>query len=232
MQGFWLITAEQTLFFSRPRDMARYGLLIANQGSWAGTPVIQDTAYVRAMLTPSQDLNSSYGYLWWLNGQPSHRLPATFQEFPGPISPSAPADLLAALGANGQILDLVPSEGLIVVRMGDAEGENFVSSEYHDALWRELNKVLCPETTSVAKARSEPELRVSPNPVRSGKLRLTGAAAGEIEQLSLFGLNGSRLRTAVNTSEMDLTGLSSGIYWLTAQLRSGVRWRDRVVVVR
>lgn len=232
MLGGWLITAEQTLFISRARDMARYGLLIANQGRWDGVPVIQDTAYVRAMLTPSQSLNRSYGYLWWLNGQSSHRLPGTFQEFPGPIAPAAPADLVAALGANGQFLDFVPSQGLVVVRLGEAAGDDYIPSVYHNDMWRELNRVLCPATTNVAVAPPPPDLRIFPNPVGGGRLRLYGAAVGEIQQVRLYGLNGSLLRIGASGPDLDLTGLHSGLYWLTASMHNGAIWRERVVIMR
>ena len=232
MQGFWLINAEQQLFISRARDMARFGILVAQQGNWNGTQLLQDTAYLRAMLTPSQDLNRSYGYLWWLNGQPSHRLPATFQEFPGPISPQAPADLVAALGANGQILDLVPSEGLVVVRLGAAESDDFVPSDYHDELWRQLNRVRCPETTAVAEPEPALSLRIVPNPVRGTQIRIEGAADEAIERVLLYDLNGRVLRTVENSEMVDGTGLSGGVYIAMVWLRDGTVWRNRVLLAR
>lgn len=230
MQGFWLITAEQQLFLSRARDMARFGILVSREGRWAGSPVLQDTAYLRAMLTPSQTLNRSYGYLWWLNGQSSHRLPATFQEFPGPIAPNAPADLVAALGANGQILDLVPSEGLIVVRMGEAEEEDFVPSNYHDDLWVELNKVRCPETTGVAVAPIPVKLGLFPNPVTEGSLQLRGADVNAVRQFTLYDIRGKRMRNATDKSQLATSGLPAGLYWVTVELRDGRLWRDKVVL--
>jgi CubicO group peptidase (beta-lactamase class C family) len=232
MQGFWLITAQQQLFFSRARDMARFGILIAQQGRWEDTPLLQDTAYWRAMLTPSQELNESYGYLWWLNGQASHRQPASLQLFPGPIAPAAPADLVAALGANGQILDLVPSRGLIVVRMGEEAREDAVPSAYHNELWVELNNVLCPATTPVTEPFPLPDLRLAPNPVSGDRLQLLGADRGQVQELTLFGPAGSVLRTSAEQPELDVARLPAGVYFVRARLANGATWRSKVVLLR
>ncbi|MDA0973987.1 MAG: serine hydrolase, partial [Bacteroidetes bacterium] len=61
--------------YSKTRDMARFGLLALSDGVWDGDSLISDQGYLQAMTSSSQDLNLSYGYLWWLNGQESHMLP-------------------------------------------------------------------------------------------------------------------------------------------------------------
>ena len=73
---------------------------------------------MRAALKPSQDMNRSYGYLWWLNGQKSAVRGA--RQVKGPLIPTAPDDLVAAMGALGRKLYVVPSLGLVVTRLGDS----------------------------------------------------------------------------------------------------------------
>jgi CubicO group peptidase (beta-lactamase class C family) len=65
MSGFWL----QQVYYSKARDMARFGLLNLNKGIWNTDTIMKDTAYYRAMVNTSQNLNKAYGYLWWLNGK-------------------------------------------------------------------------------------------------------------------------------------------------------------------
>ena len=79
-------------------------------------------AYFRRMTTPNQTLNRCYGCLWWLNGQSSYRLPGSQINFPSSLTPSAPADIIAALGKNDQKTYIVPSLGLVVVRQGNSVG--------------------------------------------------------------------------------------------------------------
>ena len=57
-------------FVSSARDLARLGLFVQAEGQWQGKTIL-DRAYLRQMVRPSQDLNPSYGYLWWLNGHPA-----------------------------------------------------------------------------------------------------------------------------------------------------------------
>jgi CubicO group peptidase (beta-lactamase class C family) len=87
---------------SSARDLARFGLLVLAGGRWDGQPVLADTAYLAASLNPSQTLNPAYGYLWWLNGTDRFLLPGPrARGGEGPLIPTAPADLVAALGAAG-----------------------------------------------------------------------------------------------------------------------------------
>jgi CubicO group peptidase (beta-lactamase class C family) len=148
MTGTWLKIGFDNVYFSRPRAMARFGILIQNKGKWANTTVLGDTGYIRQMVNTSQDLNKSYGYLWWLNGKSSFMIPTLQINFPGPISPSGPSDMYAAIGKNGQILSIAPSSGIVFVRMGNSPDADAVSFVLLDQIWQKLNAVIC-QTTSV-----------------------------------------------------------------------------------
>jgi CubicO group peptidase (beta-lactamase class C family) len=111
-------------FATTARDLARFGLFILAGGQWRGTAVFPDQEYLRAALRPSQALNPSYGYLWWLNGQPEVARGAG-GKVPGPLIPTAPPDLVAALGAVDRKLYVVPSLGLVVTRLGNSAGPAF-----------------------------------------------------------------------------------------------------------
>ena len=111
-------------FGTTARDLARFGLLILADGQWNGETVIADRDYLHAALHPSQELNPSYGYLWWLNGQ-SHVLRGAGLRANGPLIASAPADLVAALGAADRKLYVVPSLELVVTRLGTTTSRSF-----------------------------------------------------------------------------------------------------------
>ncbi len=64
----------------------------------------------------SQSINEAYGYLWWLNGQESFRLPRDRVSQPGALIPSAPTDLAAALGKDDQKLYVSRELDLVVAR--------------------------------------------------------------------------------------------------------------------
>lgn len=119
MNGLFLMSGSNNVNFSNARSMARFGLLMLNRGIWASDTLMSNQVYFNQMINTSQDLNHSYGYLWWLNGKDSFRYPDTELTFQGSIMPDAPDDLYAALGKNGQYLMVVPSQNLIVLRMGN-----------------------------------------------------------------------------------------------------------------
>ena len=109
------------IFRGSARDFARFGLLMLQNGRWNGAVVLQDSASLAQARRWSGTDNQSYGWLWWLNGGASHRLPGPYvlPTGTGPLFPAAPADLVAALGKDDKKLYLVPSRDLVVVRLGD-----------------------------------------------------------------------------------------------------------------
>ncbi len=127
------------------RDMARFGLMVQADGKWNGKPIVS-ASYLREALDTSQPLNRSYGYLWWLNGRPTVR-PNGKQA--NQLIPGASKDLVAALGALGRKIYVVPSLELVVTRTGansDADGE----PPFDEVLWKALMKA-SPRTRQSAQ---------------------------------------------------------------------------------
>lgn len=107
------------------RDMARFGELIRNDGAWNGEQIVSADYVAAATDKPSQDLNSAYGYLFWLNhkGPIGGALsPVTAEEVAkqkdGQMAPGAPDDLVWALGLGGQIIQIDRASRTVVVRLG------------------------------------------------------------------------------------------------------------------
>lgn len=143
MNGFWSQVGYNGIYFSTPRSMARFGLMILNDGDWGETPIISDKAYLQAMTNSSQSLNPAYGYLWWLNGKTSIVYPGNPNSFSGVLAPQAPSDMIAGLGANGQILDIIPSQRLVVIRMGEAPSDGGeVPVIFHNLMWEKINEII------------------------------------------------------------------------------------------
>lgn len=119
-----------------PRDVARFGQIVLAGGCAESGERIVSEAQLRAMFRPSP-ANPAYGRLWWLNGARfAIRPPA--QRIEGPLIPSAPSDLIAALGALDRKLYISPSRSLIVVRLGQAAPDK----NFDEALWARLAAVL------------------------------------------------------------------------------------------
>jgi len=163
MTGFFLQTGYNNVYFSTARSMARFGLLIQNRGNWDGNQIMTDTSYFNQMVNTSQSLNNSYGYLWWLNGKSSFMVPQSQLVFPGSLNPSAPLDMIAALGLNGQFINVVPSLNLVYVRMGNAPGQGEVPLFFNDTIWQKLNEVMC-STSSIENSLEKNNIKVYPNP--------------------------------------------------------------------
>ena len=126
-------------FATTARDLARFGLLVLAGGQWADEAIIDDQAYLKAALQPSQRLNPAYGFLWWLNGKDFWVRPTDQPErVEGALIPSAPSDLVAMQGALARKAYVVPSLGLVVVRLGDRGSSE--GSSFNNVFWEALSK--------------------------------------------------------------------------------------------
>lgn len=139
MDGAWFQSGNNSVYGSTTRSMARFGLLISIRGKWDKTVILNDTYSTEATST-SQNINLSYGYLWWLNGKTSYHLPQSQLTIPGSIIPTAPNDMFMALGKNDQKIYVIPSRKMVVIRMGDAaDNTNLALSDFDETLWQKIS---------------------------------------------------------------------------------------------
>ncbi len=219
MLGLYVPVGPNNVFFSTPRNMARFGLLAMNNGTWNGTPIMSDADYFHDMVTPSQTLNESYGYLWWLNGQDSYHLPGIQVDFPGPLMPNAPLEAYNAMGKNGQVINVVPSQGLVVIRMGNLPGGIFVPNVFNNEIWQHLNAVICT-STSIPTERTEDE-QLSLFPVPANDLLHVRANGGTLSAVEAIGMDGRCHTLTWSGDAVDVRALDQSTYALRMRMADG-----------
>lgn len=144
MDGSWNFGPIFTIYHSTTKSMARFGLLALNKGKWNNEQIISE-AFFSESITSSQNINPSYGYLWWLNGKANHMIPGEQTVYPGALVPNAPADMYAAMGASDQRIYVIPNKNMVIVRMGEASNPanpNFAVSGFDNELWAKINAVI------------------------------------------------------------------------------------------
>ena len=144
MDGYWNNGVIFKIYHSNTRSMARYGLLSLNKGKWKEEQILNESFFYES-INPSQDINPSYGYLWWINGKTSYMLPGSQTVNSGHLVPNAPAEMYAAMGAKDQRIYIIPSKNMVIIRMGDtADSENtdLALSSFDNDLWEKINAVI------------------------------------------------------------------------------------------
>jgi CubicO group peptidase (beta-lactamase class C family) len=143
MKGIWLKLGYNNIYYSNARSMARFGLLLLNKGKWDQSVILNDSAYFNDQVTSSQTLNLSYGYLTWLNGKASYMLPTLQNVFNGQMVPNAPTDMFSALGKNDQKIYVIPSQKLVLIRMGESAGNvQLAQSSFDNELWGKMKALI------------------------------------------------------------------------------------------
>jgi len=142
MNGYWTSNIGLNIYNSNTRSMARFGLLMLNRGEWKESTIVS-TSYFEQMINTSQEINTSYGYLWWLNGKENFIGTTSTASIPGSLIPNAPDDMFAALGANDQKIYIIPSQNIVIVRSGESAGEMQLGpSSFDNELWSKINAVI------------------------------------------------------------------------------------------
>ena len=97
--------------FATARDWARFGLLMKNDGVWKGERILPE-GWVKYSTTPTpQAPKGQYGAQFWLNaGAKDNPADKIFRTLPN--------DLYYMGGFNGQIVAVIPSWDLVIVRLG------------------------------------------------------------------------------------------------------------------
>lgn len=85
------------------RDWAKLGLLYLHNGNWNGEQLLGED-WVDYTTTPTAGSDGEYGAHFWLNS--------------GGKFPNVPLDMYSANGFQGQHVFIIPSEELVVVRLG------------------------------------------------------------------------------------------------------------------
>ncbi|WP_158257959.1 serine hydrolase domain-containing protein [Sphingopyxis lindanitolerans] len=103
---------------SHPRDWAKIGQLILQNGKWEGREIVP-ASWIAAMIKPSAPYKG-YGYQIWLGDQkveaerPSHLAPDDSWQ----SEPFAAPDIIALRGHGFQRVWIIPSKKLVIMRAG------------------------------------------------------------------------------------------------------------------
>ncbi|MDT7836953.1 serine hydrolase domain-containing protein [Aquabacterium sp. OR-4] len=105
--------------WSRPRDWVRLGQMLLDEGRWQGRRLL-DEAFVRALRAPSA-ANPLFGFQVnvgpaWQDPRLNRRALAQGDDQVAAVAP----DLFYLSGVGGQQLVIVPSEQLVILRVGKA----------------------------------------------------------------------------------------------------------------
>lgn len=99
--------------WATPRDWSKFGLLYLHKGNWNGEQIL-DESWVKYTATPTNTSKGAYGAQFWLNA--------------GGKFPDAPRDMFYCNGYQGQMVAIIPSLDMVIVRMGlkeDDQGFDF-----------------------------------------------------------------------------------------------------------
>ena len=92
------------------RDWAKFGLLYLHKGNWNGVQILNES-WVKYTATPTNTSNGRYGGQFWLNA--------------GGYFPDVPKDMYYCSGFQGQMVAIIPSMDIVIVRMGLKENSEF-----------------------------------------------------------------------------------------------------------
>ena len=95
------------------RDWAKLGLLMLNNGAWNGEQIV-DKSFVDFIRKPLPKSKGHYGAGFWLNDTTD----------PKELMSDVPKDAYSYRGFHGHRVEIIPSKGLVIVRLGETHDES------------------------------------------------------------------------------------------------------------
>ena len=117
-------------------------------------------------------------------------------------------DLYVALGKNGQSLNVVPSQNIVWLRMGESPYNNPVLANYNNEIWSYINKLNC--NSSNINPRDLSNIKLHPNPVENF-LHVEGNFS-EYFNYSIYNQLGKKIDSGILTNKIDLSAIKTGLY--------------------
>ena len=211
MDGVYIKQGFNSVFFSTARSMARFGLLVLNKGNWNGNQILSDTNYYNDMVNTSQTLNKAYGYLWWLNGKSSFMVPQLQSVFNGSMAPNAPNDMISALGKNGQFINVITSQNMVWIRMGEAPDNSLVPFTFNNDIWAKLNDLKCNTSGVFDKNKAAYSFDLYPNPAND-IIRFIPSDGFVPTRYEIRNSLGSVVATGFYSNKIGVTHIAEGFY--------------------
>jgi hypothetical protein len=142
-------------------------------------------------------------------------VPSLQTVFPAFMCPNAPADMISAIGSGGQFLNVVPSQNLVWLRMGDEPSNSNVPFLLNDDIWQYVNDLVC-STSSVEEEYFEQEIQLYPNPANE-QLTIT-VKDGFLGKVILYNQVGKKIKEldlSSTSSTLDISNYKNGMYFLS-----------------
>ena len=228
--GGFVPVGYNNVYFSNARSMARFGLLILNKGNWNGNQILTDTDYFNQMISTSQTINKSYGYLWWLNGKQSFMIPSSQFVFPGFVAPNAPADMISAMGKGGQFLNVIPSQNMVWIRMGDEPVNSLVPFLLNDNIWEYVNDLVCNPTAIQPNDFENNFVQLFPNPTNNVFNLKSNFLIVKVEIFNQQGQMVETIQTQNKEISVKIEHLPKGLYYLKTHLNNGKIGANKLIV--
>lgn len=232
MNGLYIKLGFNNVYFSTARSMARFGLLLLNKGVWNGITILNDSNYFNQMINSSQSINPSYGYLTWLNGKSTYMLPQSQLVFNGSLCPDAPNDMYAALGRDGQVINIAPSQNLIWIRMGNAPagGNGLILPSFNNEIWKRINDLTCGLTSLDKNENKKTKLKIFPIPATE---IVNLKSVDPISSIQLYSSSGFMLTEEKVTGtehKINMERIPQGVYFLRINFKDTSQIVKKVII--
>jgi CubicO group peptidase (beta-lactamase class C family) len=107
------------------RDWSKFGLLYLHKGNWNGEQIF-DESWAKYTATPTNTSKGEYGAHFWLNAGGKYK--------------DVPRDMYFCSGYQGQMVAIIPSLDLVIVRMGLKEDPEFDFNGFLNGIVGSLKK--------------------------------------------------------------------------------------------
>ena len=129
--------------------------------------------------------------------------------------------MISAMGKGGQFLNVIPSQNMVWIRMGDEPVNSLVPFLLNDNIWEYVNDLVCNPTAINSQKLSGDLVQLYPNPAQNFVHIISQSV---IVKTEIYNQQGQIVQTVNNQNKeitIDITNLNTGLYFVKVYLQNG-----------
>jgi hypothetical protein len=131
--------------------------------------------------------------------------------FNGSMAPNAPNDMISALGKNGQFINVITSQNMVWIRMGEAPDNSLVPFTFNNDIWAKLNDLKCNTSGVFDKNKAAYSFDLYPNPAND-IIRFIPSDGFVPTRYEIRNSLGSVVATGFYSNKIGVTHIAEGFY--------------------
>jgi hypothetical protein len=133
--------------------------------------------------------------------------------------------MFSALGKNGQFINVIPSQKIVMIRMGDNPDSALVPFLFNNDIWKYLNNLSCTSSLDKPTIHKSTAFYLIANPVSQILQIVKDEVDQDMVSIAIFDIAGKQILQNEyygSNISINVENIKSGLYFAVLKTKSGL----------